>query len=175
MKRNFTSLVATSAAPVAAGQKLSFADLTEKCIALVHADISLREARAYVRENCPDLSPEQKITLDRAVVLAVCAVHGIVPVQASKNPVFSGLTFSRTDYKRPYNAIEYFRLTLNGLGGGKKAEKAKAEKAEKAQQTSTPEADAAKIAKARSDAAYLVQLAQALMVEASKLVTAAAK
>lgn len=170
MKRNFIASVITSSAPVAAGVELSMPDLTEKLVAVVLADISLRDARAYVREHCPSLTDAQKVELDRVVVTTVAGHHGITLVQASKNAVFSGLTFDKKAYPRPYNAIEYFRLTLRGLGTAKIA----ANTGKKAASKSTPKDDAASIAKSRPDAGYLMSLAQALMVEANKLVAASA-
>lgn len=166
MKRNFLKSVTTYAAPVEGTTKLNLSDLKAKLVACVAADIALREARSYVREHCPKLSAEQKVEIDRFVMTTIATQFGIKLVKAQKNGVFSKLMFEggRNAHPRAYNALEYFRLTLRGLGTGK------AKKAEKKNhKRNAPKADAKAIAKSH-DAGYVAALIAALKVELAAMV-----
>jgi hypothetical protein len=168
MKRNYAKSLTTYAAPVEGNKKLNLSDLKAKLVACVTADIALREARAYVREHCPTLTAPQKVEIDRFVMSTIAASFGIKLVKAQKNGVFSKLMFEggRNAHPRAYNALEYFRLTLRGLGTGKKASKAKAEKK---QSRASYKAMGASIVKAHHDAGYLMSLGQYLIEQANRI------
>lgn len=167
MKRNYAQSITTHSAPITTDRKMNMADLKSKLVACVSADIALREARAYVREHCPKLSAAQKVEIDRFVMTTIATQFGITLVKAQKNGVFSKLMFEggRNAHPRAYNALEYFRLTLRGLGTGKA--KAKGEK--KQHKRNAPKADAKAIAKSH-DAGYVAALIAALKVELASMV-----